>query len=64
MVKNPPNRADVGDAGLIPALGRSPEKEMATQYSWVENPMDKGTLQATVHGVTKELDATEHVCTE
>ena len=28
------------------------------QYSCLENPMDGGTWQATVHGVTKELDMT------
>ena len=32
-----------------------PEKEMANplQYSCLENPMDGGVWQATVHGVTK-----------
>ena len=29
------------------------EKEMATQYSCLENPMDRGAWQATVHRVTK-----------
>ena len=29
------------------------EEEMATQYSCLENPMDTGAWQATVHGVTK-----------
>ena len=28
------------------------------QYSCLENPMDKGAWQATIHGVTKELDTT------
>ena len=28
------------------------------QYSCLENPMDRGTWQATVHGVAKELDMT------
>ena len=27
------------------------EKEMATQHSCLENPMDRGAWQATVHGV-------------
>ena len=32
---------------------------MATlQYSCLENPMDRETQQATVHGVAKELDMT------
>ena len=29
------------------------EKEMATQYSCLENSMDRGAWQAMVHGVTK-----------
>jgi len=28
------------------------------QYSSLENPMDRGAWQATVHGVSKELDTT------
>ena len=41
--------------GLIPWLGRSPggENNNPLQYSCLENPMDKGAWQATVHGVTK-----------
>ena len=36
------------------------EKGMATHSgSCLENPMDRGAWQATVHGVTKELDMTE-----
>ena len=40
---------NAGDAGLIPGLGRSPEKEMATHriLAW-ENPMDRGGLQTMV----------------
>ena len=29
------------------------EKEMALQYSYLENPMDKGAWRATVQGVAK-----------
>ena len=29
------------------------EKGMATHSSILENPMDRGTWQATVHGITK-----------
>ena len=38
------------------------EKEMATHSSilaW-ENPMNRGAWRATVRGVAKELDTTEH----
>ena len=56
MVKNP--SADVGDAGLIPGLGRSPGEGNGNllQYSCLGIPMDRGAWRATVHGVTEELD--------
>ena len=43
------------DLGLIPLLGRSPGEGNGNprQYSCLENPMDGGAWQATVHGVTK-----------
>ena len=43
------------DLGLIPGSGRSPGKgnSYSLQYSCLENPMDRGGWQATVHGVTK-----------
>jgi len=47
--------ANAGDAGLIPGPGRCPREGngYSLQYSSLENPMDRGTLQATVHGVVK-----------
>ena len=44
-----------GDPGSIPELGRSPEEGNGNllQYSYLENPMDGGTWQATVHGVAR-----------
>ena len=45
-----------GDLGSIPNLGRSPAEGNGNplQYSCLENSMDKGACQATVHGgVTK-----------
>ena len=46
---------NVGDLGLIPALGRSLEEGNGypLQYSGLENSMDRGAWQARVHGVTK-----------
>ena len=43
---------DAGDPDLIPWLGRSPGEENGNplQYSCLENPMDRGAWQATVHG--------------
>jgi len=42
-----------GDLGLIPGLGRSPGVGNGNplQYSCLENSMDRGAWQATVHGV-------------
>ena len=47
---------NAGDPGPIPGLGRSPG-EGNLEYSCLENPMDRGAWQATVHGVT-ESDST------
>ena len=35
--------------------GRSPREEYPLQYSYLENSMDRGAWQATVHGVEKSL---------
>ena len=45
---------NAGDPCSIPALGRSPGEGNGNpvQYSCLENPMDRGTWQAIVHGVT------------
>ena len=62
MVKNRPASAgDIRDLGSIPGLGRSPGGGHGNplQYSYLENPMDRGTWQATVHRVGKELDTTK-----
>ena len=46
---------NVGDPGLIPGSGRSPGEGNGNplQYSCLENPMNGGVWQATVHGVAK-----------
>ena len=56
MVKNlPANAGDIRDAGSIPGLGRSPGERNGypLQYSDLENSVDRGAWQATVHGVAK-----------
>ena len=56
LVKNPPAKAgDTGDMSSISRLGISPGGENGNplQYSCLENPVDKGAWQATVHGVAK-----------
>ena len=52
-VKNSPGNTE--DLGLIPGPGRSPGEENGNppQYSCLENSMDRGARQATVHEVTK-----------
>ena len=46
---------NAGDPDLIPGLGRSPGEgnENPLQYSCLENPMDRGSWQATADGVAK-----------
>ena len=56
VVKNPPaNVGDVRDMGSISELGRSPGEGNGNplQYTFPENPMDRGAWWTTVHGVTK-----------
>ena len=44
-----------GDLGLIPRLGRSPGEGNGNplQYSSLENSMDRGAGQASVHGMAE-----------
>ena len=51
----PASAGDLRDVGLIPGWGRFPGEGNGNplQYSCLENPMDRGAWQATVHGVTK-----------
>ena len=55
-VKNlPANAGDRRDSGLIPRLAKSPGGRNGNplQYSCLENPMDRGAWQVTVHRVAK-----------
>ena len=57
-VKSPlANAGDIRDAGSIPGSGRSLGGGHGNplQYSCLENPMDRGAWQATVHRIA-ELD--------
>ena len=47
---------NAGDLGLIPGLGRSLRERNGypPQYSCLENSIDRGAWQATVHGVTNK----------
>ena len=46
---------NAGNSGLIPGLERSPGEGNGNplQYYSLENPMDRGAWQATVHGLSK-----------
>ena len=56
MVKNLP--ANAGGTGSIPEKGKSPGEGNgnALQYSYRDNPMDRGAWWAIVHGVAKEME--------
>ena len=58
MVKkknSPDNAGDIRDTGSIPGPRRSlgGGHGNTLQYSYLENPMDKGAWQATIHGIAK-----------
>ena len=59
MEKNPP--ANAGDVGWTPGmrgfLGEGNGNPL--QYSCLGNPVDRGTLWATFHRVSKESDITQ-----
>ena len=53
---------NAGDLNLIPGSGRSPGEGHGypLQYSCLENSMDRGAWQATVHGVGKSWIRLNH----
>ena len=56
VVKNPlASAGDIRNVGSIPGLGRCPGGGHGNplQYSYLENPMARGALQATVHRIAK-----------
>ena len=61
--KLPANEGDTRDMGSIPRSGRSPGggNGIPLQYSCLENPMYKGTCQATVHGLHWAHTYIEHL---
>ena len=46
---------NAGDPASVPGWGRAPGEGNGNplQYSYLENPLDRGAWQATVHGVAK-----------
>ena len=61
--KEPP--ATAGDMGSIPGSGRFPGERNGNplQYSYLENPMDRGIWRATVHGITKSWTQLHNLAT-
>ena len=56
VVKNPPASAgDIKDMGSVPGSARSTggRKGNLLQYSYLENPMNRGAWRVTIHGVAK-----------
>ena len=56
VVKNlPANARDARDVGSIPGSGRPPGEGNGNplQYSYLENPMDRGAWRAIVHRVAR-----------
>ena len=54
----PSNAGDARDGNLIPELGRFPVGRNGNplQYSYLENPMDRGAWWATAHWAQKRHD--------
>ena len=60
VVKNlPASAGGIRDVGSIPGLGRSPGRghDNPLQYTFLENPIDRGAWQATVCG-SQRVDGT------
>ena len=55
LCKNCSKLEKTGDQGLIPGSGRSPGEGNGNQlqYTFLENPMDTGAWQVTVHGAAR-----------
>ena len=65
VVNNPlASEGDIRDVGSIPGSGRSPGGGHSNphQYSCLENPMDRGAWQATLHRVTKSWTQLKLLC--
>ena len=62
----PANAGGPTDSSSVPRSGRSPGEGSGKllQYSRLENPMDRGTWQATVHGVAKSWARLKHLSTQ
>ena len=67
VVKNPPaNAGDIRDMDSIPGLERSPGGGHGNpfQCSCLENPLDRGAWQATVHRVSQSQTGQKGLSTQ
>ena len=63
MIKNPPaNAGYIRDTGSIPGSETSSGGEHGNpfQYSCLENPMDRGAWEVTIHRVAKSQTGLKH----
>ena len=63
MLKNPP--ANAGDIDLTPESGRSSKRGQGNppQFSFLENPTDRGAWRAVVHRVAKSKRQLKYLST-
>ena len=63
VVKNlPVSAGDIRGAGSIPRSGRSSGEgnDSPLQYSYLENPMDRGAWRTIVHNIIKSCSQLKH----
>ena len=66
VVKNPPtNAGNIRDTGLIPGLGRFPGRGDGNplQYSFLKNPMGRGTWWAINHRIAESQTGLKRLST-
>ena len=58
----PCSAGDAGDTGWIPGWGRG-GNDNTLQYSYEENPVDRGAWQAKIYGVARGIHWSDWACT-
>ena len=66
MAQRKESAYNAGDAASIPGLGRSPGggNGCPLQYSYLENPTDRGAWQVTVHKFAKSQMRLKRLCAQ
>ena len=60
-VKNLSAIEETGVRSLGQVINPGERNGYPLQYSYLQNPMDRGAWRATVHGIIKESDTTERL---